>query len=384
MRTSSLSIIGTLALASFAACVAACAASGGNHFTTGSGAGGPGGAGGAGSTSGETSNSSGSLGGGGSFTTVGSGTTATTSGSGGSTSFIAYAHDNTTLFTLDPAAPTLSVTKVGNFDCIGGSGQDTSMTDVAVDSQGNVWGISSHYVYSLQVQGSKVHCAITIPLNNPKSVKFYALTFAPAGVIDLTKEVLIGGNTAGELWAIDTTNGTLTQHGTLGTVPTHDGQGHNYPVNPGSNTGNTVGTAWELSGDIVFLANNGNPVGFATVRDCPSPPSSSNCDNTDTLLQIDMNKLKAAGAQSVSLGLRGAVVQKSGCADASNPKGYGSMYGIAAWNDKVYGFSHTGAIVEIDNNTGAACLVLDTANDLWAGAGVTTLAPVTPPPPPPQ
>ena len=46
-----------------------------------------------------------------------------------------------------------------------------------------------------------------------------------------------------------------------------------------------------------------------------------------------------------------------------------------------YGFSHSGAIVEIDNVTGGAGLV-KSGVELWDGAGVTTVAPVIAPPPP--
>src|SRR5262249_3456783 len=144
-------------------------------------------------------------------------------------------------------------------------------------------------------------------------------------------------------------------------VPANDGNGHTYPFK-------NQGKRWELSGDLVFLANGGSPVGFATVRDCPSPPSTSGCNSTDTLIEIDVSKLSAATSQSVTKAVRGQIVKKAGCADAGNANGYGSMYGIAAWSDKVYGFSHAGAIVEIDNSSGAACLVKDTPADQWAGA----------------
>jgi hypothetical protein len=290
-----------------------------------------------------------------------------------------YAHINKTLFQIDPMAPASPPKLIGDFDCVT-NGTDASLTDIAVSETGEIWGISTKNVHRLQIQGSTVHCATTIPLNNPNNVKFYGLTFAPAGVLG-PQETLVAGNTAGELWSIDTTNGTLTQHGTFGNVPATDGHGHSYPVNPGTNTGSTVGKAWELSGDIVFLYNNGSPVGFATVRDCPSPPDPGNCDKTDTLIEIDLAKLQTATTQVVTKGIRGAIVQKQGCADANNPKGYGAMYGIAAYNDKVYGFSSSGAIVEIDNNDGAACLLLETTN-YWSGAGITTLAPVVAPPPP--
>ncbi len=56
------------------------------------------------------------------------------------------------------------------------------------------------------------------------------------------------------------------------------------------------------------------------------------------------------------------------------------MYGIAALGTKVYGFSHNGAIVDIDNTDGGACLVDFNASNLWAGAGVTTQAKIVAPP----
>ena len=79
-----------------------------------------------------------------------------------------------------------------------------------------------------------------------------------AGMAPVTsgaREVLVAGNTAGELWSIDG-QGNLAQRGTLGTVPKTDGNGHSYPTK-------NVGKAWELSGDIVFLANGGQPVKVA-------------------------------------------------------------------------------------------------------------------------
>src|SRR5262249_52428475 len=155
--------------------------------------------------------------------------------------------------------------------------------------------------------------------------------------------------------------GNLTQHGTFGAVPASDGHGHTYK---------NAGKEWELSGDIVFLANNGNPLGFATVRDCPTPPSTTSCNTTDTLIELDLTLLKTAGAQVVTKqtgGVRGQIVKAPGCNDPTNTS-YGSMYGIAAYQDKVYGFSHQGYIVTIDNNDGTACLALQTTSDSWAGA----------------
>lgn len=284
---------------------------------------------------------------------------------------LVYAHTDTTLFQLDPTSPTLALTTIGDFDCIGGSGNDTAMTDLAVDESQALWGISANAVHPLAIQGGAVHCAAPIALNNPKAVHFYGLSFAPAGVLDPAKEVLVGGNTAGELWAIDA-QGNLSQRGTFGTVPTDDGNGHPYPKA-------NVGKPWELSGDIVFLTNGGSPVGFATVRDCPNPPSATGCNATNTLLEIDVPALASATTQSVAKAIRGQIVKRAGCADPTTS--FGNVYGIAAWEAQVYGFSRTGDLVAIDTSDGSGCLVQAYASDKFAGAGVTTLAPVKPPPP---
>jgi hypothetical protein len=333
------------------------------------GSGGGGNGGGDGATT-SAASTSGSTGGDAPFDPSGSGTSSAT-GTGGGVS-AAYAHTNTTLFQFDPSSPSLVTTKIGDFDCIGKPGQDGSMTDVAVNEQGDIWGISGKNVYHLAPSGGIVKCDKTIALNNVAQVKFYGLTFAPIGIVDAAKEVLVAGNTSGELWTVDE-SGTLALHGNLGVVPANDGQGHTYPSK-------NQGKRWELSGDIVFLANGGKAFGFATARDCPTPPSTTGCNSTDTLLEIDVTKLGAATTQSVVKAVRGQIVESAGCSDPSGGP-YGSMYGIAAWGTRVYGFSHSGAIVEIDNVTGGACLV-KSGTELWDGAGVTTVAPVIAPPPP--
>jgi hypothetical protein len=127
-------------------------------------------------------------------------------------------------------------------------------------------------------------------------------------------------------------------------------------------------------------ANNSNPVGFATVRDCPNPPSQTGCDATDTLIEVDLALLGAATTGSVTKSVRGQVVKAAGCNDTTTTS-YGQLFGIAAWQSDVIGFSHTGAIVRVSNVDGTGCMILSTAADVWAGAGVTTLAPVLPPPP---
>jgi hypothetical protein len=279
-----------------------------------------------------------------------------------------YAHTSTALFQIDPNDTSLTPVSLGAFDCVGGMSQDPAMTDLAVDKAGGLWGVSAHYMYSLTVQTSSVHCASTVSLNNPSAI-FYGLSLAPVGVLDSAKEVLVGVDTAGDLWAIDGA-GALTQHGTLGVVPANDGHGHTYA---------NAGKSWELSGDIVFVANGTSPVGFATVRDCPSPPSTAGCNATDTLIEVDLSKLAASTTQSVVKAVQGQIVKSASCTDSLNTS-YGGFYGIAAWEGDVLGFSHSGAIVRVNNVDGTGCLVANATPYPWAGAGVTTLAPIVAPP----
>ena len=302
--------------------------------------------------------------------------------------YLIYAHTDTTLFSLDPNASSLKLTQIGTFDCIGPYGtpgaQSTAMTDLAVDRNQNVYALSSYAVRQLDLPadgGTTVHChpEIYVHVTDPTStdpnypyIKFEALSFAPVGVLDPNREMLVAGNTAGQLWVIDpsTSPPTITQHGAFGTVPHDDGHGHVY-MYPGG--------LWELSGDIVFLANGGNPVGFATVRDCPSPPDNSGCNYDDTLIEIDMAALVQAGTQSVTKAIRGMIVESPSCG-GNGSTGFGSLFGIASWNAQVFGFSRAGDLVNISNVDGTACLVQSYASDLFSGAAVTTVAPVKPPP----
>lgn len=277
-------------------------------------------------------------------------------GASGPTLF--YVHTNKTLYSVDPTSVSAPPTKIGDFDCIGsGSGQDSSMTDLGVAKNGDLYGVSQSYAYPLTVSGSTVHCAAKWPLPG-KNNNFYGLTMAPENTVS-TQEVLIAADDSGALWQIDATTGTTTQVGTLGTDP-------------------STSQAWGLSGDIVFLANGGSPVGFATVRVKSTDP--------DTLIEVDVTKVKP-GTASTMKAVIGTVQQGTGCpapSSGSAPSpgtGFQSMYGIAAFDDKVYGFSHKGDIVQIDNSTGSACLLSAQPSTAFSGAGVTTSARVVPPTP---
>jgi hypothetical protein len=356
------SVLGGTLAASFLFCFYGCATSGDDAPTTSAASSGTGAGSGAGGGGGAAASTATGQGGDDTFDAGASG------GSDPGESII-YAHTDTTLFRLDAESPTLDLTLIGDFDCVGGEGQDVSMTDLAVDGEEQLWGISQGAVHPLTVEDGVVHCGTPIPLDNPLGVRFYGLTFAPKGVLDPNKEVLVAGNTAGELWSIDE-GGGLAKRGRFGKVPADDGHGHSFP---------NAGKDWELSGDIVFLANGGAPVGFATVRDCPDPPQSTNCNPINTLLEIDVASLAAGSEQIVTKAVRGQIVGSPGCSDGLGGD-YGGMYGIAAWDAKVFGLSRTGNLVEIDPVDGTGCLVKTYPSYKFAGAGVTTIAPIEPPP----
>ena len=275
-------------------------------------------------------------------------------GTTGTTLF--YAHTDTTLYSLDPTNVSATPTKIGDFDCITGSGDSKSMTDIGVAKDGSLYGVSQGAAYPLTISGSNVHCAATWPLPNSSKNSFYGLTVAPENTV-AAAEVLIAADSSGKLWQIDANTGATTQVGTFGSDPAN-------------------GRTWGLSGDIVFMANGGSPIGFATVRTCPSGGGS--CDTTDTLIQIDVSQVHA-GTQVVTKSVQGPVNKGSWCTNAASPASFGSMYGIAAFQDKVYGFSREGDVVEIHNTDGSGCLVNAYSSMKFAGAGVTTSAPVIAP-----
>jgi len=294
---------------------------------------------------------------------------------------VLYAHDKSTLYAVDPKDPALKLTTVGTFDCIGPNGEP-SMTDMAVDAEGKLYGVSAHAVFlDMQIDaiGKVVGCTtgkVPIDAGTAGDARFYGLTFAPPTAALGNKETLIGANAIGELYAIDTTDGSLTLVGRFGAVPANDGNGHVYDATH-------VGKPWGLSGDMVFFGNEGSPVGFATLRDCEDPSQGpATCSPVDTLVEIDVTKLAPAGvggAAVVTKSIRGKVLP-AGCSEESC--GFGAMYGIAAYEDRVYGFSYGGSIVSIDNSTGQAKLIGSPLTQPgFAGAGVTTSARVIAPQP---
>jgi hypothetical protein len=272
-----------------------------------------------------------------------------------------YAHTDTTLYALDPTVRPIVLNRVGDFDCIGRDPGATAMVDLAVDKQGNLTAITAHRFYRLTIDDTAVvKCDQGVALQGAGI--FYALAYVPENILART-EMLIAASTAGELWAIDE-QGAQTPVGTLGVVPADDGRGHAYPsVN--------VGKTWELSGDLFIASNHGSPIGFATVRDCPFPPDTDGCSLTDTLVELDVARLRLNSFDPVLKRVAGQTVPSKNC-PLDGDRGFGSFFGIAAYQDKIYGFSRQGAIVAMDSTTGAGCLLQEESYRHFSGAAATT------------
>lgn len=229
-------------------------------------------------------------------------------GGGGETVYV-YAHTATTLYRVDP--DTLQVQMVGDFNW-GSVGSD-QMTDLAIDKNGVMIGVSYSRVYRVDPS-----TAATSLLSSSLSGTFNGLSFVPAEMLGLTgDDVLVGTeNNDGKVFRIDPMTGSATEVGDMG--------------------------PYSSSGDLVAIAN------FGTMQTVPG-------SSGDLLARLAPNTFAAS--------------------PVGNGTGYSQLWGVAFFKDKIYGFSNTGAFVLIDPNTGAGSMVSN-SGIAWWGAAVTTLAPV--------
>jgi hypothetical protein len=222
-----------------------------------------------------------------------------------------YAHTSDALFRVDP--DTFAVSKVGDFAWPASVGLD-SMTDLAVDKNGLMIGISYSRVYRVDPS-----TAATTLLSAKLGGSFNGLSFVPASQVGSSgDDVLVASrNSDGKIFRIDPSTGAATQIGDMG---------HGYTS----------------SGDIVSVAGLGT---LATV----SGPSS------DILVKLAPITFDATPIGTAT--------------------GHSHLWGVGFWKNKVFGFSDDGSFVLIDDQTGLASPV-SSSSDSWWGAAVTTVAPV--------
>ena len=152
-----------------------------------------------------------------------------------------------------------------------------------------------------------------------------SLSFVPKGTLDSTQEALVGYLDATYV-RINPTTGAVT---TVGTDVLPDGL--------------------QSSGDIVSVIDGPT---YLTVK-------GGTCDTFDCVVEVD----PATGAAVGNLG---------SC-------GYGSVFGVAFWAGKLYGFTSTGDIFEFfkEDDGSISTNPIPASVDQFYGAGSTTAAPPT-------
>lgn len=222
---------------------------------------------------------------------------------------VIVAHSADALYRLNPE--TRELTLVGNF---GWPDFADEMTDIAIDKDGLVIGVSFTDVYVVDIETARCTRLSTL---SGASDSFNGLSFLPAGTLDPNVEALVGTTVDGEVFRINPQTGATTFIGTYG---------------------NGLGS----SGDLFSVEGFGT---IATVVDS---------GGTEQLASIN---------------------PQTGAATVIGPTGVSGLWGVAFWEGHLYGFSDGGQMVELDPATGVAT-VLDTLPTSFWGAGVTTAAPI--------
>jgi hypothetical protein len=221
-----------------------------------------------------------------------------------------YAHSPTMLFVVDPN--TLVVTTVAAFSWPSGHFGE-QMTDIALDEEGGMIGISFGSVYAVDPE-----TAVCTYLADLDTSSFNGLSWVEGVGADPDGKSLVGVNQEGDFCTIDPETGV-------------------------SNCLGAYGGGLGSSGDLVFVRGAGV---FAT--------ATSLAYGSDVLVSID---------------------PADGSASVIGPTGFQDIWGLAYWGGQIFGFTDGGEFLTIDPATGAGTLVTTKANQFW-GAGVTTVAPV--------
>lgn len=226
---------------------------------------------------------------------------------------VVYAHTAQTLYRIDP--DTLGISSVGTFAWPADVTFD-SMTDLAINRDGQMVGISTQRVYA--VNPDTAECT---RLASFSGSGFVGLSFLPSSDIDAETEVLVAASWNGSVIQIDPDTGATT---------------------PLGNYGGDLGA----SGDLVSVVGAGT---FATVT---SEEASDSLAVVDPLTGV-------------------ATVVGSGT-------GFSDIFGLGFWAGTVYGFTASGEFILIDVKTGVGSLVSENPVLSWWGAAVTTIAPHAP------
>jgi hypothetical protein len=199
-----------------------------------------------------------------------------------------YAHTANSLYRVNP--DTYAITKVGDF---GLTGFLEVMTDLAIDANGNLVGVSFSSVY--MVDANTGHA--TLLSSGSIGQQFNGLSFVPSAA---GPDILIGTDGGdGVVYQVNETTGATSPLGNMG-------------------------GAFTSSGDVVSVD------GFGTVQTVPGT-------SHDVLVRL------AAGTFAAT--------------PIGTNTGFDKIYGLGFWKGKVFGFTYTGQIITIDPTSGAGTQV---------------------------
>ncbi len=221
-----------------------------------------------------------------------------------------YAHSSSALSTVDVVD--YSVVKIGPF--MWPNGND-SMTDIAIDRYGVLYGVSFGRAYVCNPTTAK--CFDLGALNN----SYNGLTWIPAGIIEPDKDSLIGIGNDGS-WNHLTFNNKIVSAKKLG----------------------SYGPGYTSAGDAFSIENVGT---YAAVNKQGAAGT--------VIVTVDPLTGKATGELAVT-------------------QGYFSVYGLAGWEGLILAFDSSGTVIKIDPMT-KVVTNLGKKSESWWGAGVGTILP---------
>ena len=235
---------------------------------------------------------------------------------------LVYAHSGKELYRLDTR--TNATVDIGPFGAALGT---ASMTDIAVDKNNKMTGVSLSKIWTIDVTTGTATLLNSFASGTPNIT---SLSFVPTDLNDPNSaEVLVAAGDNGDVLQVDPATGNTTSLGNYG-------KSNNMQI--------------ISSGDIVAIRGAGI---FATVN-----VGTSLTDN-DHLAKLDPTTWTAT--------------------IIGPDLGHDKYFGLGYWGGKLYGFvdlgTSSGAIVAIDPSTGATTPV-ESGSIEWFGAGVTTDAPI--------
>lgn len=233
-----------------------------------------------------------------------------------------YANSGKELYRLDTR--TNAIVDIGPFGAALGT---ASMTDIAVDKNGTMLGVSLSKIWTIDPQTGTATLLEAFASGTPNVT---SLSFVP---VDLNNpdsaEILVAADDKGDVLQIDPQTGVATKVG---------------------NYGMSNGQQIVSSGDIVAVRGAGI---FATVN------VGATLTDPDHLAEIDPQTWAAT--------------------IVGGDLGYDKFFGLGYWGGTLYGFvdqgASAGAMLAIDPTTGATHAPV-TGPVEWFGAGVTTDAPI--------